>query len=146
MRLAPRRIVLALAALLAACAPAPLATPPAASATPVLDTNGPTPLPERTPHPPGEVFIYTAQQGDTLPAVAAHFHSSEREIVAANPDLPAGLTTLPPGYPLRVPAYYLPLTGSPLHILPDSEVVNGPGAVGFDTQAEITTAQGSWRG
>ncbi len=82
------------------------------------------------------------QQGDTLPAVAAHFHSSEREILAANPDLPAGVTTLPAGYPLRVPAYYLPLTGSPFHILPDSEVVNGPGAVGFDTQAEITSHAG----
>ncbi len=142
MRPASRKIVLALAALLAACAPAPLVTPPAASATPVLGSTGPTPLPVRTPHPPGEIFIYTAQQGDTLPAVAAHFHSSEREILAANPDLPAGLTTLPPGYPLRVPAYYLPLTGSPLHILPDSEVVNGPGVVGFDTQAEIMTRPG----
>ncbi len=142
MRTAPRRIVLALAALLAACAPTSLATTPGASATPLLEAAGPTPLPVRTPHPPGEVFVYAAQQGDTLPAVAAHFHSSESEILAANPDLPAGITTLPPGYPLSVPAYYLPLTGSPLHVLPDSEVINGPGAVGFDTQAEITTRPG----
>jgi LasA protease len=134
--------ILALAVMLAACAPAPLPTPLGASATPALDTGGPTPLPLRTPHPPGEVFEYAAQQGDTLPAVAAHFHSSEREVLAANPELPAEVTTLPAGYPLRVPAYYLPLTGSPFHILPDSEVVNGPAAVGFDTQAEITSHPG----
>ncbi len=136
------KIMLVLAVTLAACAPAPLATAPPDLATPTPDVAGPTPLPVRTPHPPGEVFDYAAQQGDTLPAVAAHFHTSEREILAANPDLPAGITTLPPGYPLRVPAYYLPLIGSPFHILPDSEVVNGPGAVGFDTQAEITTRPG----
>lgn len=142
MRPATWIIVLALAAILAACAPAPLATLPAASATLASDASGPTPLPVRTPHPPGEIIVYAAQQGDTLPAVAAHFHTTEREVLAANPDLPTGITTLPPGYPLRVPAYYLPLTGSPLHMLPDSEVVNGPGAVGFDTQAEITARPG----
>lgn len=142
MRLNQGILPLALAAILAACAPAPIVTPPAASATPAQETGGPTPLPVRTPHPPGEVFEYFAQQGDTLPAVAAHFHSSESEILAANPDLPAGVTTLPAGYPLQVPAYYLPLTGSPFHILPDSEVVNGPGAVGFDTQEEITSRPG----
>jgi LasA protease len=142
MRPSQRIIMLALAAILAACAPAPLATLPAASVTPTQEMGGPTPLPIRTPHPPGEVFEYAAQQGDTLPAVAAHFHSSEPEILAANPELPAGVTTLPVDYPLRVPAYYLPLTGSPFHILPDSEVVNSPAAVGFDTQAEITSHPG----
>jgi murein DD-endopeptidase MepM/ murein hydrolase activator NlpD len=142
MRPSQRITILALMALLAACVPAPLVTPPVASATPTLETGGPTPLPVRTPHPPGEIFEYTAQQGDTLPAIAAHFHSSEREIRAANPDLPAGVTTLPAGYPLRVPAYYLPLTGSPFHILPDSEVVNGLGAIGFDTQSEIASRPG----
>jgi LasA protease len=142
MRPMQRIVVLALAAILAACAPTIPVTPIAASLTPAPDAGGPTALPVRTPHAPGEVFEYTAQQGDTLAAVAAHFHSSEREILAANPDLPAGVTTLPSGYPLRVPAYYLPLTGSPFHILPDSEVVNGPGAVGFDTQEEITSRPG----
>jgi LasA protease len=137
-----RIMTLALAATLAACAPAPQVALPAATATPTPEFGGPTPLPVRTPHPPGEIFEYAAQQGDTIPAVAAHFHSSEREVLAANPDLPDGVTTLPAGYPLRVPAYYLPLTGSPLHILPDSEVVDGPGAVDFDTQAAINSHPG----
>lgn len=142
MRQTQRSLVLALAFVLAACAPVPVATLSPTPPSPSPEGSGPTPLPVRTPHPPGEVFEYLAQQGDTLPAVAAHFHSSEGEIRAANPDLPAGLSTLPAGYPLRVPAYYLPLIGSPFHILPDSEVVNGPGAVGFDTQAEILSRPG----
>ncbi|MBN2554958.1 MAG: LysM peptidoglycan-binding domain-containing protein [Anaerolineales bacterium] len=98
---------------------------------------GPTPLPERSPHPPGELFAYTAHNGDTLPALAAHFNTNVEEIMAANPDLPETVTTLPPGYPLQIPAYYVPLTGSPFHILPDSEFVNGPTAVGFDIRAEL---------
>jgi LasA protease len=142
MRRSQSILLVVLAATLAACAPVPPATLLPASPTPAQETGGPTPLPVRTPHPPGEVFEYLAQQGDTIPAVAAHFHSSEREIRAANPNLPAEVTTLPAGYPLRVPAYFLPLTGSPFHILPDSEVVNGPGAAGFDTRAEITSRPG----
>jgi hypothetical protein len=117
MKPAPCTIILVLAATLAACTPAALATPTPDLATPTTNLAGPTPLPLRTPHPPGEIFEYAAQQGDTLPAVAAHFHTSEREILAANPDLPAGITTLPPGYPLRVPAYYR-ADQSPLHTCP----------------------------
>ncbi len=137
----PGRVVatlLAGALLGAACAPgpAPVVTLPVATLT-APSVPGPTPLPMRTVFPPGQVFVYEAQQGDTLPAVAAHFNSTIWEVLAANPDLPSGVTTLPPGYPLKVPAYFLPLTGSPFHILPDSEVVDGPTAVGFDTQKEV---------
>ena len=125
--------------LLGACLPSPETggIEPVASATIEIAEQGPTPLPTRTAFLPGQIFDYPAQSGDTLPAVAAHFHTSMDEILAANPDLPADLTTLPPGYPLRVPAYYSPLTGSPFHILPDSEVVNSPSASGFDVRQEI---------
>ena len=123
--------------LLAACAPAPAADEPTATAPPTAPANGPTPLPTRGPHPPGYVFDYRAQSGDTLEAIAAHFNTTVREIRAENPDLPGAVTTLPPGFPLRVPAYYLPLLGTPFRILPDSEVVNGPSAVGFDLQAAV---------
>lgn len=101
-----------------------------------------TPLPTRVSHPPGELVDYLAQSGDTLPAIAAHFNTSVAEILDANPGISAGITTLPAGYPLQIPAYYLPLTGSPFHILPDSEVINGPSAVGFDVRAEITQRPG----
>jgi LasA protease len=104
--------------------------------------SGPTPLPTRTAFSPGQIFEYSAQSGDTLSAVAAHFHTSVDEVIAANPDLPEDLTTLPAGYPLKVPAYYAPLTGSPFHILPDSEVVNGPTAVDFDIRQEILSHPG----
>ncbi|MGH2628464.1 MAG: LysM peptidoglycan-binding domain-containing protein, partial [Anaerolineales bacterium] len=133
----------ALLVLGAACA-AP--APPAPSATPspevVLPLEGATPLPTRIAFAPGELVPYLAQSGDTLPAVASHFSTTVDEILAANPNVPGEVTTLPPGYPMQIPAYYQPLTGSPFHILPDSEVVNGPGAVGFDVRQEIERRTG----
>jgi murein DD-endopeptidase MepM/ murein hydrolase activator NlpD len=88
------------------------------------------------------VVEYSAQSGDTLAAVAAHFNTSVEEILSANPEVSPTITTFPAGFPLQVPAYYLPLTGSPFQILPDSEVVNSPSAAGFDLQAEITRRPG----
>lgn len=109
--------------------------------TPTPDTH-PTPLPARSPHPPGELFNYNTQSGDTLPALAAHFNTTVEEILAANPDLPNDVTTLPPGYPMQIPTYYVPLTGSSFHILPDSEVVYGPSVVDFDIESEIRQLPG----
>jgi hypothetical protein len=97
----------------------------------------PTSLPTRSPHPPGEIFDYTAQSGDTLIGIAEHFNTSIAEIREANPDLPEAITTFPPGFPLRVPAYYVPLTGPTFKMLPDSEVVYSPAAIGFDIQSTI---------
>jgi LasA protease len=102
-----------------------------------VQAGGPTPLPTRSPYPPGEIFDYLAQNGDTLPAIAAHFNTSVAEIRAENPDLPTAITTIPPGYPLRVPAYYTPLTGPTFKILPDSEMVYGPTAVDFNIRSTI---------
>jgi murein DD-endopeptidase MepM/ murein hydrolase activator NlpD len=137
---------LAVGALLVACLPAPSAGQLSASPTPNPSVQsaeaGPTALPTRTAFAPGQIFDYPAQSGDTLPGVAAHFHTTVDEVVAANPDLPDDLTTLPAGYPLKVPAYYAPLTGSPFHILPDSEVVNGPSVVDFDIRQEILSRPG----
>jgi murein DD-endopeptidase MepM/ murein hydrolase activator NlpD len=131
-----------LPALLSSCFPAEataLSTPSSEVGTP---TPSPAPQPTRSPFPPGTLIDYAAQNGDTLDAVAAHFNTTVGEILAENPELPSGATTLPPGFVLHVPAYYVPLTGSPFHLLPDSEVVNGPTAVGFDIQAEIESRPG----
>lgn len=131
-----------LALTLAACAPAPTPSgndPPVASPSAQVS---PTPVPLRTLFPPGEVFEYLAQPGDTLPAVAAHFNTTEAEIRAENPNLPDPVTTLPAGFLLRVPAYYRPLTSSAYHILPDSEAVNGPGAVDIDLRVEVESRPG----
>jgi hypothetical protein len=88
------------------------------------------------------LFPYEAQSGDTIPALAAHFNTTQEEIHEANPDLPDGLTTLPPGLPLQIPAYYAPLTGPAFHILPDSEIVFGPSASGVDIDREIRSRPG----
>ena len=111
-------------------------------ASQALSDAGPTPLPTRNPHPPGEIVSYEAQNGDTLIAIASHFGSTVEEILDANPDLPDWITTLPPGYPLQVPAYYVSLTGSPFRMLPDSEVVYGPSASDFDTRSEVLRRPG----
>ncbi|MFP3852908.1 MAG: LysM peptidoglycan-binding domain-containing M23 family metallopeptidase [Anaerolineales bacterium] len=92
---------------------------------------GATPMPTRTVFPPGEKLPYQAQAGDTLPALAVHFNTTVELIRMANPSLPEAVTTLPAGFPMEIPAYHLPITGTPFKILPDSEVVNGPTAVDF---------------
>lgn len=125
-------------ALLAACQSVPIDMPeaPSPTASPPAPIQA-SPFPTRSPFPPGELIEYEVQDGDTLPAVAAHFHTTVTEILAANAGVPAEATTLPPGFPLQVPAYYVPLTGPPFNILPSSEFVNGPSAVDFDTRQAI---------
>ncbi|HMK09067.1 MAG TPA: LysM peptidoglycan-binding domain-containing protein [Anaerolineales bacterium] len=143
-----RNVDLALTALVlglaAGCAPPVTAALAPETAAP--STESPLETPAATAFPPGTIFDYPAQQGDTLAAVAAHFNTSVDEIRAANPDLPQVVTTFPAGYPLRVPAYYVPLTSTPFHILPDSEATNGPGAIGFDLQAEVESRPGFLKG
>ncbi len=123
--------------ILAACSSPGIVLPtstPGVTAQPQTDV---TPLPTRGPHPPGELVPYQAQSGDTLPAVAAHFSTSVDAILEANPELASDTTTLAPGLALEVPAYYLPLTGTPFQILPDSEVIYGPTAKEFDIRLEL---------
>ncbi len=101
---------------------------------PTQDLNAPTPFPERSLYSPGELVDYTAQSGDTLPALAERFNTTIDEILQANTFIPEGVTTMPPGMPMKIPIYYLPLWGPSYQILPDSLFINGPAQVGFDTQ------------
>lgn len=139
-------VICAGAVLLASCAPAaaPGTAPPPTATEPATLTPDPlaTPLPTRALLDPGELVSYRAQSGDTLPAIAAHFNTTVEEIRAANPSLPDPVTTLPVGYPLEIPAYHLPLTGTPFQILPDSELTYGPGAIGFEPQTEVRSHPG----
>jgi LasA protease len=138
--LAPRTLAgLLLAAVLAgACLPAPApAGLPGGLPALIPDDYQPTPFPTRPNYAPGEKVEYTAQSGDTLPALAARFNTSVDEILEANSIIPTDATTLPPGLPMEIPIYYLPLWGSPFEILPDHAFVNGPTLQGFDTSTFV---------
>ena len=105
---------------------------------------GPTasPVPTRPKYNPGQLVDYVAQTGDTLAALAAHFNTTADEIRAANPQIPANTTTMPPGMPMKIPIYYLSFWGTRLQILPDSQFIDGPSAVGFDTEAFVSSHPG----
>lgn len=129
--------------LLTACLPSPAAD--LETDTPVATiTAGPsaTPIPTRPPYDPGQLVDYTAQNGDTLPALVARFNTSLEEILAANPDIPANATTMPPGMPMKIPIYYLQFWGTSYKILPDSLFINGPAAIGFDTETFVNSQPG----
>lgn len=89
----------------------------------------------RPEYTPGELVDYIAQTGDTIPALASHFNTSAEEIYAANPFIPRDAATMPPGMPMKIPIYYLPLWGNPQQIIPDYAFVYGPSLVGFNTSA-----------
>lgn len=103
----------------------------------------PTPLPTRVRWQFGELLPYTIQSGDTLAAIASHFNTTIEIIRQANPEVTEGdLVILPPGLLLNIPANYAPLTGTPYHIIPDSELVYGPGQTNFDLKASILEQKG----
>lgn len=135
-------------ATLSACQPAPAnpantlteASPEASADAP---TSQPiTPYPTRPYYDPGQLVDYIAQPGDTLPSLAAHFNSTEAEIRAANPIIPQDATTMPPGFPMKMPIYYRPLWSSAYQIIPDSLYVNGPAQEDFDTKAFVNQHPG----
>ncbi len=109
-------------------------SPQAPFSQPIVTT---TPLPSRPPYSPGELVDYTAQSGDSLPALASHFNTTVDEILAANSFIPKDATTMPPGMPMKIPIYYQPFWGSEYQIIPDSLFINGPAQVGFDTGALV---------
>jgi LasA protease len=143
MSLFKKLFLIILALSLAACLPQA-----AVDVTPVSPTQtlpaGPTstPLPKRPEYDPGELVDYVAQAGDTLPALAARFNTTIAEIRVANLQIPANVTTMPPGMPMKIPIYYLPFWGTTFQILPDGQYINGPSATGFDTEAFVTDHAG----
>jgi murein DD-endopeptidase MepM/ murein hydrolase activator NlpD len=126
--------------LMSSCAPTGEIPAVTSSATPNLEQ--PTPMPTRPKYSPGELVDYTAQSGDTLPALAAHFNTTEKEIRDANSILPEQVTTLPAGLPMKIPIYYRALWGSSFQIIPDSMFVNGTAQVGFDTVTFVNKQPG----
>ncbi|HEY6074941.1 MAG TPA: LysM domain-containing protein, partial [Anaerolineales bacterium] len=101
-----------------------------------------THLPVRPDYRPAELVDYIAQTGDTLPALAARFNTTVEEIRLANPIVPSDATTMPPGFPMKIPIYFKSLWATPFKILPDAAFVNGPREVGFNTSAFVASRPG----
>lgn len=101
-----------------------------------------TPLPTRNTYNPGELVDYVAQNGDTIPALAARFNTTAEEILQANSFIPKDATTLPPGMPMKIPIYFMALWASPYKIIPDDAFVYGPTDIGFSTAAFIESQPG----
>jgi LasA protease len=110
--------------------------------TPLAPTPIPAPTSGRPKYNPGELVAYTAQSGDTLPALAARFNTTVAQILEANPFIPREATTMPPGMPMQIPVYYLPLWGTAYQSIPDSAFVNGPAQIGFSTSAFVASSSG----
>ena len=128
--------------LLASCAPSKSTSIIQSMITPLAPTPVPAPTSQRPNYAPGELVDYTAQNGDTLPALAARFNTTIDEILAANPIIPQDATTMPPGMPMKIPIYYLPLWGTTFQSIPDQAFVNGPAQIGFSTTAFVEATSG----
>lgn len=143
------------ALILSACRPQVASFPPGGSdidtapqagdvqESPASELTARTPIPERPAYSPGELVDYTAQTGDTLPALAVRFNTTIEEIRGANPGVPESSTTMPPGMPMKIPIYYSPFWGTPIKILPDSLFVNGPAQIDFNTR-DFAASQPGW--
>jgi LasA protease len=113
--------------------------------TPLAPTPIPPPTSERPQYSPGELVDYAAQNGDTLPALAARFNTTVAEIMQANSIIPADATTMPVGLPMKIPIYYLPLWGTTFQSIPDHAFVNGPSQIGFSSSAYLASTTGWWK-
>jgi LasA protease len=128
-----------------ACLPIPgVEKPLDSSGQPVepASLHTPTPLPTREKFQPGQLVEYVAQPGDTLPGLASHFNTTIAEIREANPIIPKDASTMPAGFPMKMPIYYQELWGSPYQIIPDSLFVYGPAQKDFDTVAFVNKQSG----
>jgi murein DD-endopeptidase MepM/ murein hydrolase activator NlpD len=133
---------LLVAVLVASCSPVSPGANLANMITPIPPTPMPAPTSGRPNYAPGELVDYTAQSGDTLPALAKRFNTTEAEIRQANPIIPMDATTMPPGMPMKIPIYYLALWGTAFQSIPDDAFVNGPSQVGFSTSAYVASTNG----
>lgn len=110
----------ALARLLSTATPGP----EVASPTPTIATS-PTPEESATAAAP---YLYTAQSGDTIAAIAARFGVAVEDI-ASPQDIPTGLINA--GQIFTIPNI-LGETSPHDRLLPDSELIFSPSAIGFN--------------
>ena len=84
-------------------------------------------------------ILYYAQSGDSIGVLAVRFGVETSEITSTAPLPEEGF--IPEGQLLLIPNR-LQQTSSNLKLFPDSEVVNSPSSIGFDTKAFVDQAGG----
>lgn len=107
----------------------------------ILPSPTVTPTAPVTPGTPRQIIVYSSQSGDSLEAVALHFGVQVSDI-SSSVSLPTtGL--LDPNSLLVIPnrLAQVPTTSS-RQIIPDSELVYSPSAVGFDIESFVNSAGG----
>lgn len=108
---------------------------PQPSETPVI-----APLSTFTPPPINTTpILYYTQAADTLQAVAVRFGVRPEEITSPEPL--SDNVLLPPNQLLIIPRRLVNTTAAQ-HLIPDSEVVYSPSAIGFDIKAFVERAGG----
>ena len=96
----------------------------------------PTPRESTTPVPP---WLYYTQAGDTVSALALRFGVDPAEITSPDQSLKDGF--LDSGQLLLIPKRLGDVSNS-VHLLPDSEIVFSPSALGFDLETFIKSTSG----
>lgn len=120
----------------------PTATSPQTAASPLPTYRGtPTPdPPHQTTAGSNESFlVHNVNAGETLGYIAQLYGSSVEELMTANGM--AETDFLYAGQELRVPSQ-VDLVGPSFKIIPDSELVYGPTAKGFDVAASVASFNG----
>jgi len=115
-----------------ALTPAPPATDTSAASLAITYT--PSPLNDAAP------FLYYAQSGDMLSAIAQRFNVNETEIVS-DADL-TNTTLIDPGTLLIIPNRINEVTTPNIQLLPDAEFVFSAAALNFDTKAYVQSQSG----
>jgi murein DD-endopeptidase MepM/ murein hydrolase activator NlpD len=87
----------------------------------------------------GAPVLYSVQAGDTLPALALRFGVTPEEISSPQDITQTGFIT--PGQLLIIPDMFAETTPSE-QLLPDSELIFSPSAIGFDTGAFVASQGG----
>ena len=108
--------------------------------TPIEPTA--TPFDTRPVYPPGTLVDYVAQSGDNLDLLSLRFGTTPSEILFSNPEIPKNVTTLPPGFPMKMPIYYIPFWGTSYQIIPDAAFVYGPDLLDFDLRVFLDSTNG----
>jgi LasA protease len=113
---------------------------------PTITPNSPTPtLIRPTPNPLQDAVSYTVQTGDTLGTIAIVYGVAVDDLIKLNPTLTPD-TPLAPGQVLALPNRTANGNTTPdFKIIPDSELVDSPSAVGFDVDQFVRFQPGFLR-